>query len=169
LSLQGHCSSQPDGSGDGGGQVDEGLAEPGAALSVTDSTVSGSVTATDPAWITYCGSTEAGNLTVTGATGAVVLSGALPDGTATAPAAITVSGVTLTGSLTCTGNSPAPADAGTLNTVSAVTASDQGTGLEVKGLGGAADERVSALARSRSAVGLSHGAAAPVFIRGAAR
>lgn len=161
--------------------------EAGAELSVTDSTVSGSVTATDPAGITYCGSTEAGNLTVTGATGPVVLSGALPDGTAcaadtisgavaitgasapvtvtglkqrgtltlendtagvdldgghlngsayvsdntaTAPAAITVSGVAVTGSLYCTGNSPAPTDAGTLNTVSAATVSDQCTDLE---------------------------------------
>ncbi|MGH3164550.1 MAG: hypothetical protein ACRDN0_01490 [Trebonia sp.] len=158
-----------------------------AELSVTDSTVSGSVTATDPAGITYCGSTEAGNLTVTGATGPVVLSSALPDGTAcaadtisgavaitgasapvtvtglkqrgaltlendsagvdlvggqfkgsayvsdntaTAPAAITVSGVAVTGSLYCTRNSPAPTDAGTLNTVSVATASDQCTDLE---------------------------------------
>ncbi len=164
--------------------------EAGAALSVTGSIVSGSVTATDPAGITYCGSTEAGNVTVTGATGPVVLSGALPDGTAcaadtisgavsitgasapvtvtglkqrgtltlendtagvdlnggqlngsayvsdntaTAPAAITVSGVAVTGSLYCTGNNPAPTDAGTLNTVSAVTASDQCTDLEQQG------------------------------------
>jgi hypothetical protein len=161
--------------------------EAGAALSVTGSTVTGAVTATDPAEITYCGSTETGNLTVTGATGPVVLSGALPDGTAcaadtisgavmitgasapvtvtglngrgkltlendtagvdldggqlngpayvsdntaTAPAAITVSGVAVTGPLYCTGNSPAPTDAGTLNTVSAATASDQCTDLE---------------------------------------
>jgi hypothetical protein len=161
--------------------------EAGAALSVTDSTVSGAVTATDPAGITYCGSTESGNLIVTGATGPVVLSGALPDGTAcaadtisgavtvngasapvtvtgvkergtltlendtagvaldggqlnglayvsdntaTTPAAITVSGVAVTGSLYCTGNSPAPTDGGTVNTVSAPTASDQCTNLE---------------------------------------
>jgi hypothetical protein len=161
--------------------------EAGAALSVTGSTVTGAVTATDPAGITYCGSGETGNLTVTGATGPVVLSGALPDGTAcaadtisgavtitgasapvtvtglnergrltlendtagvdldgghlngpayvsdntaTAPAAITVSGVAVTGPLYCTGNSPAPTDAGTLNTVSAATASDQCTDLE---------------------------------------
>ena len=79
--------------------------EAGAALSVTGSTVSGSVTATDPAGITYCGSTEAGNLTVTGATGAVVLSGVLPDGTAcgadTISGAVAVTGasapVTVTG------------------------------------------------------------------------
>ena len=70
--------------------------EAGAELSVTDSTVSGSVTATDPAGITYCGSTAAGALTVTGATGPVVLSGALPDGTACA--ADTISGaVAITG------------------------------------------------------------------------
>jgi hypothetical protein len=169
------------------GQVTVGA---GAQLSVTDSTVSGSVTATNPAGITYCGSTEPGNLTVTGATGPVVLSGALPDGTAcaadtisgavaitgasapvtvtglkqrgtltlehdtagvdldggqlngsayvsdntaTAPAAITVSGVAVTGSLYCNGNSPAPTDAGTLNTVSAATASDQCTALEEQG------------------------------------
>ena len=55
------------------------------------------------------------------------------DNTATAPAAITVSGVAVTGSLYCTGNSPAPTDAGTLNTVSAVTASDQCTDLEQQG------------------------------------
>ena len=161
--------------------------EAGAALSVTGSAVTGAVTATDPAGITYCGSSETGNLTVTGATGPVVLSGALPDGTAcaadtisgavtitgasapvtvtglnergpltlesdtagvdldggqligtvhvsdntaTAPAAITVSGVAVTGPLYCTGNSPAPTDAGTLNTVSTATASDQCTDLE---------------------------------------
>ena len=159
--------------------------EAGAALSVTGSAVSGSVTATDPAGITYCGSTEAGSLTVTGATGPVVLSGALPDGTActadtisgavtitgasapvtvtgltqrgaltlendtagvtldgsrltggvlvenntaTAPAVITVSGNAVTGSLSCTGNNPAPADNGSINTVSG-TATDQCAGI----------------------------------------
>ena len=69
--------------------------EAGAALSVTGSTVSGSVSATDPAGITYCGSTESGNLTVTGATGPVALGGTLPDGTACT--ADTISGaVTIT-------------------------------------------------------------------------
>jgi len=53
------------------------------------------------------------------------------DNTATAPAAITVSGVAVTGALYCTGNSPAPTDVDALNTVSAVTASDQCTDLEV--------------------------------------
>jgi hypothetical protein len=41
-----------------------------------------------------------------------------------------VSGTAVTGSLYCTGNSPAPTDAGTLNTVSAATASDQCTAIE---------------------------------------
>ena len=72
----------------------------GAALSVTGSAVSGSMTATDPAGITYCGSTEAGNLTITGATGPVVLSGPLPDGTACAAD-------TIAGSVTITGASAA--------------------------------------------------------------
>ena len=41
--------------------------EPGAALSVTNSTVNGPVTATSPSSVSYCGSTQHGALTVTGA------------------------------------------------------------------------------------------------------
>ena len=70
----------------------------GAALSVTDSTVNGTVTATSPAGITYCGSTQDGGLTVTGATSPVILGGTLADGTAcaadTIPSAVTVTGAT---------------------------------------------------------------------------
>jgi hypothetical protein len=159
--------------------------EPGAALSVTNSTVEGTVTATNPSGITYCGSTEDGTLSVTGATLPVILGGTLPDGTtcaadtipsavsvtgatapvtvtglqqqgtltldndtagvtldgsqvnglahvenntATAPAVITVSGNTVNGSLYCTGNNPAPADNGSVNTVSG-TATDQCAGI----------------------------------------
>ena len=86
---------------------------PGAALSVTNSNVQGTVTATSPSGITYCGSTEAGGLSVTGATGPVVLGGALPDGTACtadmfsgpvtvtgATAPVTVTGLDQQGTLT---------------------------------------------------------------------
>jgi hypothetical protein len=150
---------------------------------VTNSTVNGTVTS--PSGITYCGVTEDGGLTVTGATSPVILGGTLADGTAcaadtipsavtvtgatapvtvtglqqngtltlgnntagvtldgsqlngrayvenntaTAPAVITVSGNTVTGSLYCTGNNPAPADNGSINTVSG-TASDQCAGI----------------------------------------
>jgi hypothetical protein len=44
-----------------------------------------------------------------------------------------VSGVALTESLYCTGNNPAPTDAGTLDTVGSVTASEQFTDLEEQG------------------------------------
>jgi hypothetical protein len=46
---------------------------PGASLLVTNSTINGRVTATSPDTITYCGSTEQGTLSVSGATGAVTL------------------------------------------------------------------------------------------------
>jgi hypothetical protein len=72
--------------------------EPGAALSVTNSTVNGTVTATNPTSVTYCGSTQDGALSVTGATLPVILGGTLLDGTAcaadTIPSAVTVTGAT---------------------------------------------------------------------------
>jgi len=79
--------------------------EPGAALSVTNSTVNGTVTATNPSGITY-----------------------FENNAATAPAVITVSGNTVNGSLYCTGNNPAPDDNGSVNTVSG-TATDQCAGI----------------------------------------
>lgn len=86
-------------------QIGQVTVEPGAALSVKDSTVTGTVTATSPAGITFCGSTVNGSLSVTGATLPVILGGTLADGTAcaadTIPGAVTVTGasapVTLTG------------------------------------------------------------------------
>jgi len=73
----------------------------GASLSVTNSTVNGTVTATSPGAITYCGSTEYGELSVSGATGAVTLG----DGGACAadniPSTISITGAT--GSVTVNG------------------------------------------------------------------
>jgi hypothetical protein len=87
--------------------------------------------------VTVTGLKQRGTLTLENDTAGVDLDGGqlhgsayVSDNTATAPAAITVSGVAVTGSLYCTGNSPAPTDAGTLNSVSAATASDQCTDLE---------------------------------------
>jgi hypothetical protein len=72
---------------------------------VTNSTISGTVTATSPAAVTYCGSTENGTLTITGATGSVILGGALGNGGScaadTIPSLITVTGST--GGVTVTG------------------------------------------------------------------
>jgi hypothetical protein len=101
-------------------------------------TISGAVTVTGAsAPVTVTGLKERGTLTLETDTAGVDLDGGQLNGlayvsnnTATAPAAITVSGVAVSGSLYCTGNSPAPTDAGTLNTVSAPTASDQCTDLE---------------------------------------
>ena len=106
-------------------------------------TISGAVTITGAsAPVTVTGLNERGTLTLENDAAGVDLDGGqlngpayVSDNTATAPAAITVSGVAVTGSLYCTGNSPAPTDAGTLNTVSAATASDQCTDLEEQGLG----------------------------------
>ena len=103
-------------------------------------TISGAVTITGAsAPVTVTGLKQRGTLTLENDTAGVDLAGGqlngpvyVSDNTATAPAAITVSGVAVTGTLYCTGNSPAPADAGTLNTVSVATASDQCTGLEVQ-------------------------------------
>jgi hypothetical protein len=69
---------------------------PGAGLTVTDSAVHGTVTATDPSEVIYCGSTEDGALSVTGATGVVSLGGPLTDGTPCI-------GNTITGDVTITG------------------------------------------------------------------
>jgi hypothetical protein len=70
----------------------------GAGLSVTDSTVNGTVTATKPSEIIYCGSTEHGALSVTGSAGVVALGGTLSDNTPcgpdTIPSAVTVTGAT---------------------------------------------------------------------------
>jgi hypothetical protein len=104
-------------------------------------TVSGAVTVTEAsAPVTVTGLTQQGTLTLENDTAGVDLNGGqlngaayVSDNTATAPAAITVSGVTVSGPLYCTGNTPAPTDAGTLNTVSQITASDQCTALEQQG------------------------------------
>jgi hypothetical protein len=73
----------------------------GASLSVTNSTVNGTVTATSPGAITYCGSTEYGELSVSASAGAV----ALGDGGACAadniPSTINITGAT--GSVTVNG------------------------------------------------------------------
>ena len=69
---------------------------PGAGLTVTNSTVHGTVTATDPSEVIYCGSTEVGALSVAGATGVVSLGGDLTDGTPCI-------GNTITGDVTITG------------------------------------------------------------------
>jgi hypothetical protein len=63
--------------------------EPGAKLSVTDSTINGTVTATSPSAITYCGSAEAGALIVTGATGPVTLGNTCASDTISGPVTIT--------------------------------------------------------------------------------
>jgi hypothetical protein len=99
--------------------------EAGAALSVTGSTVNGPVTATDPAGITYCGSSETGNLTVTGATGPVVLSGALPDGTA-------CGADTISGAVTVTGAS-APVTVTGLNEHGTLTLENDTAGVDLDG------------------------------------
>jgi hypothetical protein len=149
--------------------------KPGAALSVTNSVINSTVSASSPSGISYCGSTETGALTVTGATGLVSLGNGCDPNTISGPVTITgaiaqvtvaalnqrgtltlenntggiylaasqidgpvyvqnnsaptlaenaVVSNTVTGSLYCTGNNPAPADEGTLNTVSG-TASGQ--------------------------------------------
>jgi hypothetical protein len=81
--------------------------------------------------VTVTGLNQHGTLTLDNDTAGVTLDGSQVSGlvhvennTATAPAAITVSGNTVTGSLYCTGNNPAPADNGSINTVSG-TATDQ--------------------------------------------
>jgi hypothetical protein len=71
---------------------------PGAGLSVTGSTIHGTVTATSPSEVIYCGSTEDGGLSVTGAAGVVALGGTLSDNTPcgvdTIPSSVTVTGAT---------------------------------------------------------------------------
>ena len=85
--------------------------------------------------VTVTGLQQNGTLTLENDTAGVTLDGSQLNGrayvennTATAPALITVSGNTVTGSLYCTGNNPAPADNGSINTVSG-TASDQCAGI----------------------------------------
>jgi hypothetical protein len=123
------------------GQVTGPVVLSGAPPDGTDcaaDTISGAVTITGAsAPVTVTGLNERGTLTLENDTAGVDLDGGqlngpayVSDNTATAPAAITVSGVAVTGPLYCTGDSPAPTDAGTLNTVSAATASDQCTDLE---------------------------------------
>jgi hypothetical protein len=73
----------------------------GASLSVTNSTISGTVTATSPGAITYCGSTENGMLSVSGATGAVTLGDGGSCAADTIPSLISVTGAT--GSVTVNG------------------------------------------------------------------
>lgn len=87
--------------------------EPGAALSVTDSVINGTVTATDPADVRYCGVAEHGALNVTGASRPVILG----DGSACGDdtildlvtvtgtiGSVTVTGLTQDGTLTLSGN-----------------------------------------------------------------
>jgi hypothetical protein len=85
--------------------------------------------------VTVTGLQQNGTLTLDNDTAGVTLDGSQLNGrayvennTATAPAVIKVSGNTVTGSLYCTGNNPAPADNGSINTVSG-TASDQCAGI----------------------------------------
>ncbi len=63
---------------------------------MTNSAIYGTVTATDPASVTYCKVTEDGTLSVTGATGAVILGGTLANGSScaadTIPSLITITG-----------------------------------------------------------------------------
>ncbi len=73
----------------------------GASLSVTNSTINGTVTATSPGAITYCGSTEDGTLSVSGATGAVTLGNGGSCAADTIPSLITITGAT--GSVTVNG------------------------------------------------------------------
>ena len=73
----------------------------GASLSVTNSTIDGTVTATSPGAITYCGSTEDGKLSVTGATGPVMLGDGGSCAADTIPSLITITGAT--GSVTVNG------------------------------------------------------------------
>ena len=102
----------------------------------TADTISGAVTITGAsAPVTVTGLTQAGTLTLENDTAGVTLDGSQLNGrayvennTATAPAVITVSGNAVTGSLYCTGNNPAPADNGSINTVSG-TATDQCAGI----------------------------------------
>jgi IPT/TIG domain len=99
-------------------------------------TIPGAVTVTGAtAPVTVTGLQQNGTLTLENDTAGVTLDGSQLNGrayvennTATAPAVITVSGNTVTGSLYCTGNNPAPADNGSVNTVSG-TASDQCAGI----------------------------------------
>ena len=86
----------------------------GASLSVTNSTINGTVTATSPDTITYCGSTENGKLSVTGATGAVTLGDggscaadtipSLPITVTGAAGSVTVNGLQESGTLTLSGD-----------------------------------------------------------------
>jgi len=66
----------------------------GASLSVTNSTINGTVTATSPGTITYCGSTEDGQLSVSGATGAVTLGDGGSCAADTIPSLISITGAT---------------------------------------------------------------------------
>lgn len=95
----------------------------------------GTVTATTPAGITYCGSTENGTLTLTGDAGGVHLDRSQVNGLAYVESnsgpAVTVAGNTVTGSLYCTGNTPAPGDNNKIKTVSG-TATGQCAPLAVR-------------------------------------
>ena len=73
----------------------------GASLSVTNSTINGTVTATSPDTITYCGSTEDGTLSVSGATGAVTLGDGGSCAADTIPSRISITGAS--GSVTVNG------------------------------------------------------------------
>jgi hypothetical protein len=101
----------------------------GAALSVTNSTVDGTATATSP--VTVTGLQQNGTLTLENDSDGITLDGSQVNGlvyvennSSPLTAGIMVSGNTVTGSLYCTGNNPAPLDYGAVNTVSG-TASDQ--------------------------------------------
>ena len=131
-----------------GSTEDGGLSVTGAAgpVSLGGTLLDGTACAADtiPSSITITGATapvtvtglqQNGTLTLENNTAGVILDSSQLNGrayvennTATAPAVITVSGNTVTGSLYCTGNNPAPADNGSINTVSG-TASDQCAGI----------------------------------------
>jgi hypothetical protein len=85
----------------------------GAGLIVTNSTVKGTVTATDASVISYCGSNQQGTLKITGTSGAVTLGNGGSCAADTIPSLITISGtagqvtvvgVAENGTLTLSGN-----------------------------------------------------------------
>lgn len=104
--------------------------EPGAKLSVRDSAIQGTVTATGPSAIGYCGSTEAGALTVTGATGPVSLGGIMPDGSACASEITSGALDTISGPVTITGAS-APVFVGELTQHGTLTLDNNTGGIDL--------------------------------------
>jgi 5'-nucleotidase len=115
--------------------------QPGASLIVTNGLIAGPVTATRPALFTLSGTQLVGPLSVTGATGPVLLDKAKITGPVslsgnkagvkidtakiTGPVSVVnntggaavVAGNAITGPLACSGNNPAPGNDGRKNTV----------------------------------------------------